>query len=69
MKIIMFQYNRTASAIIQENGLSGRAYAQSPLHLSNQSLKNNSTDRLLREECIPRQHAEQQPFIIQGVWQ
>lgn len=67
MKIIMFQYNRAASAIIQESTLA--AAAKGNRLAGNKFLANGYEDRFLWEETVVQQPKKQQEFIIFGNWQ
>jgi len=67
MKIVMFQYNRAASAIIQESTLA--AATKNNRLAGNKFLANGYEDRFLWEETVVQQPKKQQEFMIFGNWQ
>ncbi len=69
MKIVMFQYNRGASAIIQESTMATERSADSRQPVSNRFLANGYTDRLLWEEAAALHPKKPQDFAIVGNWQ
>jgi hypothetical protein len=69
MKIIMFQYNRGASAIIQESTLANENIAQKNVPLLNRFLANGYEDRLLWEEAASLRPPKKQEYVIVGNWQ
>jgi hypothetical protein len=69
MKIVMFQYNRGASAIIQESTLSDESFAQKNRPLLNRFLASGYEDRLLWEEAASLRPQKQQEYNILSSWQ
>jgi hypothetical protein len=76
MKIVMFQYNRSVSAIIQENTLAAPPSKKRPVEncfMTNghddRLLTNGYEDRLLWEENAPLPPKKTTDFIILGCWQ
>ena len=69
MKIIMFQYNRGASAIIQESTLANENIAQKNVPLLNRFLANGYEDRLLWEEAAFLRPQKKQEYVILSNWQ
>lgn len=67
MKIVMFQYNREASAIIQESTLA--TAAKGDRLAGNKFLANGYEDRFLWEEAVALRPKKQQEFMIFGNWQ
>ena len=67
MKIVMFQYNRDASAIIQENTLA--TTVKGDRLATNKFLANGYEDRFLWEEAASLRPKKQQEFMIFGNWQ
>ncbi|MDD2465911.1 MAG: hypothetical protein PHI97_18080 [Desulfobulbus sp.] len=67
MKIVMFQYNREASAIIKENNL-GRGKSKKQT-LDNSILANGYSDRLFWEEIASIKAKPKSEYIIPGNWQ
>jgi len=67
MQIVMFQYNRTVSAILQENAPEREDGKLPYRQITNRFLANGYEDRLLWEEADrPRQPKE---YCIPGNWQ
>ena len=76
MKIVMFQYNRSASAIIQESTLAAAPPKDRPVgncFLINghqdRLLANGYQDRLLWEGIAPVEPKKTTEFLIPGNWQ
>jgi hypothetical protein len=69
MKIVMFQYNRAASAIIQENTLAREGKPQDNQLVSNQFIAGGYEDRLLWEEAVHLQPRQPKEYCISGNWQ
>ena len=76
MKIVMFQYNRSVSAIIQESTLASPPHKKQPVanrFLTNgyedRLLTNGYQDRVLWEETAPLPLKKTTDFIILGSWQ
>nr|WP_321468861.1 hypothetical protein [uncultured Desulfobulbus sp.] len=67
MKIVMFQYNRESSAIIQQSELSRKK--DSRALTQNSILANGYNDRFLWEETQPRKPKPKSEYIIPGNWQ
>jgi len=67
MKIVMFQYNREASAIIQGKALA-TASPRKQL-VANQFLANGYEDRLLWEEAASLRPKRPEVYHIPGNWQ
>ncbi|MBM9616512.1 hypothetical protein JWJ90_19795 [Desulfobulbus rhabdoformis] len=66
MKIVMFQYNRDASAIISDNNLS-RSGAEHQIQ-NNSILAHGYHDRLLWEEAASLKPKPKSEYIILGNW-
>lgn len=69
MKIVMFQYNRNASAIIQSNSLATPKNSDSKKLVANSFLAGGYEDRLLWEEAASLRPKKLQEYIIRGNWQ
>ncbi len=69
MKIVMFQYNRDASAIIQNSLLATAKNSDSKQLVANRFLASGYEDRLLWEEAASLRPKKLQEFIIRGNWQ
>jgi|GEM_PF-1629026 len=76
MKIVMFQYNRSVSAIIQENVLAAPPNKKRPVancFLANgyedRLLTDGYQDRVLWEKTAPLEPKKMTDFIILGSWQ
>lgn len=67
MKIVMFQYNRDASAIISETTL-GKVRGKRQL-INNSILASGYGDRLLWEEASTHKAQPKSEYIIPGTWQ
>jgi hypothetical protein len=67
MKIIIFQYNRGAAAIIGENTLGTTTPNKNVV--DNSILANGYMDRLLREEIVAPHQSKKSEYIILGNWQ
>jgi len=69
MKIVMFQYNRDASAIIQNCILATANKSNSKQLVANRFLASGYADRLLWEEAASLRPKKLQKYIIRGNWQ
>jgi hypothetical protein len=69
MKIVMFQYNRSASAIIQESTMAAERNADSKQLVSNRFLAGGYSDRFLWEEATALRPKKPQEYAIVGNWQ
>lgn len=70
MKIVMFQYNRGASAITQKTSrLSDQALTQNYVNTLTRSFTERYQDRLLCKEMASLRPKLQQEFVILGTWQ
>jgi hypothetical protein len=69
MKIVMFQYNKAASAIIQENTLAREGVVQGKQLTSNRFIAGGYEDRLLWEEAANLRPQQPKDYCIPGNWQ
>ena len=69
MQIIMFQYNRESSAIIQESTLATTHPPNRNRIVDNRFLANGYEDRLLWEEAASLRPKKPQEYCIFGSWQ
>ena len=69
MKIVMFQYNRAASAIIQENTLAKEGALQGKQLAINRFIAGGYEDRLLWEEAANLRPQQPKEYCIVGNWQ
>jgi len=68
MKIVMFQYNKAVSAIIQMNSMVDEQQGnQCPV--TNRFLANGYEDRLLWEEATNLKPKPSREYCIPGTWQ
>ena len=68
MKIVMFQYNRAASAIIRCNTMGQEDSPESKKMKTNCFLAGGYTDRLLWEEAASLRPKKQENYIILSNW-
>ena len=69
MKIVMFQYNRVASAIIQENTLAREGNSLDNKTATNKFIAGGYEDRLLWEEAANLRPQQPKEYCIPGNWQ
>lgn len=69
MKIIMFQYNRDASAIVSESSMATEKKKNCRQLALNSFFANGYEDRLLWEEAASLRPKKPQPYAIPGTWQ
>lgn len=69
MKIVMFQYNRNASAIIQANTLAKGEDGLKNRLTKNRFLAGGYEDRFLWEEAASLRPKNPNEYIILGNWQ
>ena len=69
MKIVMFQYNREASAVIQDNALGRKRYARNKQLTVNCFIAGGYGDRLLWEEAANLRPKPPKEYPIPGNWQ
>ena len=68
MKIVMFQYNRSASAIIQESTMANKNTTSNRM-ATNSLLAGGYNDRFLWEEAAPLGPKKIREYTIIGNWQ
>lgn len=69
MKIITFQYNKRASAIIRGDATRQENGTEINLQLVNHFMVNGYEDRLLWEEAASLRLGKNRDYAILGVWQ
>jgi hypothetical protein len=69
MKIVMFHYNRDASAVYRQNNDPCTGARRGNQLVSNCFLANGYADRLLWEEAASLKPKKTQEFAIPGNWQ
>lgn len=69
MKIIMFQYNRDASAICSTNALTSANDSTHHRLTANRFIAGGYADRLLWEEAASLRPQDRQEYLITGHWQ
>jgi hypothetical protein len=69
MKIVMFQYNRAASAIIQESAMANERRLQDKQLTTNRFIASGYEDRLLWEEAASLRPQQPKEYCILGTWQ
>lgn len=69
MKIITFQYNKSASAIIRGDATRREKGTEINLQLVNHCMTNSYEDWLLWEEAASLRLGKNRDYAILGVWQ
>ena len=69
MKIVMFKYNKSCSAIIKGTTMSQDDHCTRNRLASNQFLANGYEDRFLWEEAASLRPEKKQEYSIPGNWQ
>jgi len=69
MKIVMFQYNRAASAVILDTTLAREGSPRDNQLVSNQFIAGGYEDRLLWEEAAHLRPLQPKEYYISGNWQ